>query len=89
MLTGSVGHASAPFVSAPNVLQTARPWHSTHFGILAAILKGHDLQTAVEWGAAHGILVQETPGDTTTIDERAVLSEVKRVHANEGVKAQR
>lgn len=58
-------------------------------GVLAALLKGHDLQTAVEWGAAHGILVQETPGDITMIDEKLVLSEVKRVHSKEGVKAQR
>jgi 2-dehydro-3-deoxygluconokinase len=58
-------------------------------GVLAAVLKGHDLQTAVEWGAAHGILVQETPGDVTLIDEKAVLTEVKRVHSKGGVKAQR
>ena len=58
-------------------------------GVLAALLKRYDLQTAVEWGAAHGILVQETPGDTTMIDERLVLSEVKRVHSKEGVKALR
>ena len=34
-------------------------------GVLAALLKGKDLETAVQWGAAHGMLVQETPGDTT------------------------
>jgi len=50
-------------------------------GVLAALLKGHGLQTALEWGAAHGILVQETPGDTTMIDEKLVLSEVKWVHS--------
>jgi len=58
-------------------------------GVLAALLKGHDLQTAVEWGAAHGILVQETPGDITMIDECAVLAEVKRARAAGGVLAQR
>jgi 2-dehydro-3-deoxygluconokinase len=58
-------------------------------GVLAALLKGHDLQTAVEWGAAHGILVQETPGDTTMVDERVVMAEVKRARAKGGVKAQR
>ncbi len=58
-------------------------------GVLAALLKGHDLQTAVEWGAAHGILVQETPGDITMVDERAVLAEVKRARAAGGVLAQR
>ena len=47
-------------------------------GVLAALLKGKDLATAVQWGAAHGILVQETPGDITMVDEKAVLAEVKR-----------
>ena len=58
-------------------------------GVLAALLKGKDLQTAVEWGAAHGILVQETPGDITMVDERAVLAEVKRARSAGGVIAQR
>jgi len=58
-------------------------------GVLAALLKGQDLDTAVNWGAAHGILVQETPGDITMIDEKAVLAEVKRAQAGGGVKASR
>jgi 2-dehydro-3-deoxygluconokinase len=58
-------------------------------GVLAALLKGKDLATAVQWGAAHGILVQETPGDITMVDEKAVLAEVKRALAGSGVKASR
>lgn len=58
-------------------------------GVLAALLKGHDPATAVQWGAAHGILVQETPGDITMIDERSVLAEVKRAGSGGGVRAQR
>ncbi len=58
-------------------------------GVLAALLKGHDLATAVQWGAAHGILVQETPGDITMVDERAVTAEVKRARASGGVRALR
>ncbi|HEY6042980.1 MAG TPA: sugar kinase [Anaerolineae bacterium] len=58
-------------------------------GVLAALLKGKDLQTAVEWGAAHGILVQETPGDTTMVDEKLVLAEVKRAAHRGGVRASR
>ena len=58
-------------------------------GVLAALLKGKDLETAVQWGAAHGMLVQETPGDITMIDEKAVLAEVKRALAGGGVKASR
>ncbi len=58
-------------------------------GVLAALLKGKDLLTAVQWGAAHGILVQETPGDTTMIEEKLVLAEVKRAQVRGGVKATR
>jgi len=58
-------------------------------GVLAALLKDKDLPTAVQWGAAHGILVQETPGDITMVDEKAVLAEVKRALAGGGVKASR
>jgi len=58
-------------------------------GVLAALLKGKDLQTAVEWGAAHGILVQETPGDIAMVDERMVEIEVKRALKGGGVKASR
>lgn len=58
-------------------------------GVLAALLKGKDLETAVQWGAAHGILVQETPGDITMVGEEAVLAEVSRALACGGVKARR
>ena len=58
-------------------------------GVLAALLKGHDLETAVQWGAAHGMLVQETPGDITMVSEKAVLAEVKRARVGGGVKASR
>ncbi len=58
-------------------------------GVLAALLKGKDLPTAVQWGAAHGILVQETPGDTTMLDEKLVLAEVKRAASKGGVRATR
>lgn len=58
-------------------------------GVLAALLQGKDPATAVEWGAAHGILVQETPGDITMVDQRTVLAEVRRAGRSGGVKAQR
>jgi len=58
-------------------------------GVIAAVLKGNDLDTAVQWGAAHGILVQETPGDITMVQEDLVLAEVKRAAAGGGVKASR
>ena len=58
-------------------------------GVLAALLQGRDLDTAVAWGAAHGILVQETPGDITMVSQRQVESEAKRAAAGGGVKASR
>jgi 2-dehydro-3-deoxygluconokinase len=57
--------------------------------VLAALLKGKDLETAVQWGAAHGILVQETPGDITMVDQPAVEREAGRALAGGGVKATR
>jgi len=58
-------------------------------GVLAALLKGEDAATAVAWGAAHGMLVQETPGDITMITEKHVQAEVKRAQSGGGVKAVR
>jgi len=58
-------------------------------GVAAALMKGKTVQEAVEWGAAHGILVQETPGDTTMVTEKEVLAEVKRAQGGGGVSALR
>ena len=58
-------------------------------GVLAALLKGKDLGTTVQWGAAHGILVQEMPGDTTLIEQKLVEQEVKRAASKGGVRATR
>lgn len=58
-------------------------------GVLSALMLGKDLQTAVEWGAAHGILVQETPGDFTMVTLKEVEREVKRAQSGGGVKALR
>jgi 2-dehydro-3-deoxygluconokinase len=58
-------------------------------GVTAALLKGKTVEEAVQWGAAHGILVQETPGDTTMVTEKDVLAEVKRAMGSGGVSALR
>jgi 2-dehydro-3-deoxygluconokinase len=58
-------------------------------GVLGALLKGKDLDTAVAWGAAHGILVQETPGDISMVTQSQVEAEAKRAAAGSGVKASR
>jgi 2-dehydro-3-deoxygluconokinase len=58
-------------------------------GVLSALLQGRDLDTAVQWGAAHGMLVQETPGDITMIKQANVEAEVTRAAGGGGVKATR
>ena len=57
--------------------------------VIAALLKGKPLEDAVEWGAAHGILVQETPGDTTMVTQSMVEAEVARGKKGGGVVALR
>jgi 2-dehydro-3-deoxygluconokinase len=58
-------------------------------GVIAALLKGKTLDEGVEWGAAHGILVQETPGDTTMVTQAMVEAEVARAKKGGGVVALR
>ena len=58
-------------------------------GVIAALLKGKGLPDAVEWGAAHGILVQGTPGDTTMVRQGDVEKEVDRALRGGGVSALR
>ncbi len=58
-------------------------------GVIAVLLKSKDLASAVQWGAAHGMLVQETPGDTTLIEQKLVEAEVKRAQSSGGVRATR
>ena len=43
-------------------------------GLVAAILEGQDLATAVEWGAAHGALAMTTPGDTSMASRAEVVA---------------
>jgi len=58
-------------------------------GVIAAILNGKSIADAVQWGAAHGILVQETPGDTSMVTQSEVEAEVKRAMSSGGVSALR
>ncbi len=57
--------------------------------VASALMKGKDLATAVQWGAAHGICVQETPGDTTMVTQKEVEKEVARALKGGGVSALR
>ena len=42
-------------------------------GLIYGVLEGVDLQTAVEYGAAHGALAMTTPGDTSMVTKEEVL----------------
>ncbi|ROR73072.1 2-dehydro-3-deoxygluconokinase [Bogoriella caseilytica] len=42
-------------------------------GLIYGLLDGQDLQTAVDYGAAHGALAMTTPGDTTMVTKEQVL----------------
>ena len=58
-------------------------------GVVAATLNGKEPQDAVQWGAAHGILVQETPGDISFVKEGDVEKEIARALKGGGVSALR
>ena len=58
-------------------------------GVVAATLNGKRPEEAVQWGAAHGILVQETPGDITFVKQGEVEKEIARALAGGGVSALR
>ena len=58
-------------------------------GVIAATLNGKEPEEAVQWGAAHGILVQETPGDVTFVKQGDVEKEIARALAGGGVSALR
>ena len=42
-------------------------------GLVYGLVDGLSLQTAVEYGAAHGALAMTTPGDTTMVTKAEVL----------------
>jgi len=54
-------------------------------GLIYGLLKGDDLQQAVEYGAAHGALAMTTPGDTSM----ASLNEVEALMKGFSARIQR
>ena len=54
-------------------------------GLIYGLLELGDLQTAVEYGAAHGALAMTTPGDTST----ATLAEVDALISGAGARVKR
>ena len=58
-------------------------------GVVAALMDGRGADDAVQWGAAHGILVQDCIGDTTMVTRADVEKEVARAVKGGGVSALR
>ena len=54
-------------------------------GLIYGFLSGADPQTAVDYGAAHGVLAMTTPGDTSM----ASLAEVKKLAGGGGARVER
>ena len=58
-------------------------------GVLATLMNGGDADQAVQCGAAHGILAQTTPGDSSLVTQTYVDKEVRRAISGGGVSALR
>lgn len=58
-------------------------------GVAGALLLGKTPAEAVDYGAAHGIIVQEFPGDTTMATLSMIEKEIKRAKSGGGVSALR
>ncbi len=58
-------------------------------GVAAALMMGKNAEEAVDYGAAHGAIVQEFPGDTTMATQAMIEKEIKRAKSGGGVSAMR
>ena len=58
-------------------------------GVAASLMMGKTTEEAVDYGAAHGAIVQEFPGDTTMATLAMIEKEIKRAKAGGGVSALR
>ncbi|HEY0119653.1 MAG TPA: sugar kinase [Cellulomonas sp.] len=69
----STGLVEASFRPGLDILDRVGGGDSFASGLIAALLEEQDLQTAVEWGAAHGALAMTTPGDTSMAARTEIL----------------
>jgi len=58
-------------------------------GVAGALMMGKTTEEAVDYGAAHGAIVQEFPGDTTMATIAMIEKEIKRAKTGGGVSALR
>jgi 2-dehydro-3-deoxygluconokinase len=79
---GAICWADGDFYEAPmrkdlEIFDRVGGGDSFASGLIYGFLSGHDPQTAVNYGAAHGALAMTTPGDTSM----ATLKEVEKIMA--------
>jgi 2-dehydro-3-deoxygluconokinase len=79
------GFVEAPHRPAMEIYDRVGGGDSFAAGLIYGLLTTGDLQTAVDYGAAHGALAMTTPGDTSM----ASLAEVEALVAGEAARVQR
>ncbi len=87
---GAVAHMNENFYEATlrenlEILDRVGGGDGFASGLIYGIMDKDDLQTAVEYGAAHGALAMTTPGDTTM----ATLAEVEKAMKNSTARVDR
>lgn len=81
----SSGFAEATHREGLEIMDRVGGGDSFASGLIYGLLTGRDLQTAVEYGAAHGALAMTTPGDTSM----ASLKEVENLMKGAGARVAR
>jgi 2-dehydro-3-deoxygluconokinase len=81
----SSGFAEATHREGLEIMDRVGGGDSFASGLIYGLLTGRDLQTAVEYGAAHGALAMTTPGDTSM----ASLKEVENLMKGGGARVAR
>jgi len=87
---GAICWANGEFYEAPlrenlEIMDRVGGGDSFASGLIYGILTKNDLQTAVNYGAAHGALAMTTPGDTSMV----TVKEVERIMAGGGARVVR
>lgn len=83
--SGEDGFVQATHRPGLEILDRVGGGDSFASGLIYGLLEHGDLQTAVEYGAAHGALAMTTPGDTSM----ATLEEVQQLAGGGGARVQR
>jgi 2-dehydro-3-deoxygluconokinase len=83
--SGPTGFVAATHRPGLEIMDRVGGGDSFASGLIFGLLAGHDLDTAVEYGAAHGALAMTTPGDTSMASRK----EVEALMRGAGARVQR